>query len=271
MAALRLCFIIILFLLSYNADIFVNDDASPFLVVATILLISFALFLIALITIILAMIDKPNASGRGFRFVSICVIFLIGVNFASAVLRAPTEYEALTAMSKVSFANVKIGSHGYMVLDGLIGKGTVQSLQSNLLREDVRVLVLDSGGGSIDDALKIADLVRKHELTIVVSTKCSSACVLIAAASHHLIATENAKFGFHQASIFGKSRSEFSQFWSKSATDTLITELATSGIPTSILDVAKEVPPTDMYYVSAIEMHRKGVVKTLLEVTPPIR
>lgn len=265
MTVLRLCFIIILFLLSYNADTFVNDDASPFLVVATILLINFALFLIALITVTLAIIDKPNVSGRGLRFISICVVFLIAVNFISAVIRAPTEYEALTTISKISFANVKIGSHGYMVLDGLIGKDTVQSLQSNLLRRDVRTLILDSEGGSIDDALKIADLVRQHELTIVVPTKCSSACVLIAAASHHLVATKNANFGFHQASMFGKSNSEFSQFWSKSATHTLVTELARSGIPKSILDVAKEVPPTDMYYVSAIEMHRKGVVKTLLD------
>lgn len=66
-------------------------------------------------------------------------------------------------------------------------------------RPQVRSIEFNSGGGSFQEALKIADLVRNRGLATFVRNECLSACTLAYSAGKPRIATANAKFGFHRA------------------------------------------------------------------------
>ncbi len=73
-----------------------------------------------------------------------------------------------------------------------------------LMKGGAETLVIDSRGGFIYPALSIANLVAKHELKVISSQVCYSACVLIFIAGKYRYALEHTKFGFHQIGIDNK-------------------------------------------------------------------
>lgn len=265
MSWFRVIFIFTLLIVSLNAEELIDETASSIYNATIAPLVNLGLLVLSSILVILSTYDQPSKSQKGFRLITYLFIFIIGVNFLSSAVRAPTNYQVYTSINKTKFANVEFTSQGYMVLGGLIGKPSLNSLENHLINSETKILIINSQGGSIDDAINFAALVRKHNLTVVVEDECSSACVLVAAASKQLMSMSDAKFGFHQASTFGDSKSQHSKYWAKYATDTLMSELRKSGIPNNVLAIAEKTPPNDMYYVSAKDMYRYGIVKKLLK------
>jgi hypothetical protein len=65
---------------------------------------------------------------------------------------------------------------------------------------EIRIVVLDSPGGDVDEAMRVATMVRLRRLVTGVSRRCSSACTIIFAAGIERILLPSGKLGFHGCS-----------------------------------------------------------------------
>jgi hypothetical protein len=61
----------------------------------------------------------------------------------------------------------------------------------------IRIVVLDSPGGNVDEAMQVAAMVGLRRLSTGVSRRCSSACTIIFAAGTERILLPSGKLGFH--------------------------------------------------------------------------
>ena len=93
-------------------------------------------------------------------------------------------------------------------------------------------LVIDSPGGSVLEAEKIAGAVRDMALTVAVpdAATCASACFLIFAASPDRIAAPDAHIGVHRASLAGHETPG-----SLAATDGMQVAIQHWGVPASVV------------------------------------
>jgi ATP-dependent protease ClpP protease subunit len=149
---------------------------------------------------------------------------------------------------------------GLIFLEGVIGLRAAEAVRSELKMTPAKALVVDSPGGVIAVSVEIAQIVKQRALPVHVSGSCASACVVIASASPNLSAENNAVFGFHRGSAIVEATDSWTRFQSESATDELIAILRNQGIPEDILVIAKETAPDDMYWISARDLHERGVV-----------
>jgi hypothetical protein len=76
--------------------------------------------------------------------------------------------------------------HKVIRISGTIDRGSFEKFQSvalnvPIVKHGYRILLLDSGGGSVDEALKIAQLVRQNKFHTVIpnNAECASACASI--------------------------------------------------------------------------------------------
>lgn len=85
-------------------------------------------------------------------------------------------------------------------LTGTFGTGSASSVR-RLLDEAPRAatIVLESHGGRLAEAVRIAKLVRERQLDTYVETHCESACTLVFLAGIDRAATPQARIGFHRA------------------------------------------------------------------------
>ncbi len=234
------------------------------LLIATV--VGAALLLMSVLMVVLAHAGKLTRE-HGSKAALVLAWFLVGL-LALETVASVMHYQARVSVSRavenIDFARVELDPEGFLRLDGTIGDVSSSSLASLLAQDEHHLLVIHSPGGSIDAALKMAALVREHDLIVMIIGECSSACVLVANASPYLSALPSARFGFHQGSVFGANQSGIARFWAQGATDLLIRELRAGGIPESILSMAVQTPPGHMYYVSPERLRHYGVVKQIL-------
>ena len=202
---------------------------------------------------------------KAFALISWTLTFLLGAWAIGSVLRYPVILESLKTSQRTKYAQVQKQPNGYLSLNGEIGKQSTESLSKLLSEGEARVLVLNSTGGLIDEANKIAKLIKVHKLGVVVTRECFSACVLIAVASHRLIATKDAEFGFHRAIIMGDYQSHITRYWSKVASENMFRDLKKGGVPEQVLTEANKTPNNEMHYVNARDLKRLGMNIQLLD------
>ena len=75
-----------------------------------------------------------------------------------------------------------------------VGEAVEAALDENL---SIRVLVLQSPGGDMDEGYRIAKAVRLHNLSTGVSHECASACTEAFVAGHERILIPGTRLGFH--------------------------------------------------------------------------
>ena len=87
---------------------------------------------------------------------------------------------------------------GVIEIKGEISRGDYDKLSVALEGVDPVFISIDSPGGSIDEAMKIGQLLRNRELAVEVadSGECVSACVLILAGAVHRL--PNDRVGIHR-------------------------------------------------------------------------
>lgn len=208
---------------------------------------------------------KHISRNRAFALISWTLTLLLGAWSIGSILRYPVILESLKSTQSTKYAQAQKNANGYLSLSGEIGKTSTESLSTLLNQGEARVLVLNSTGGLIDEANKIAKLVKTHKLGVVVTRECFSACVLIAVSSHRLIATKDAEFGFHRASIMGDYQSHITRYWSKVATEDMFRDLKKGGIPEQVLAEANKTPNNKMHYINAFDLKRLGMNIQLLD------
>lgn len=96
----------------------------------------------------------------------------------------------------------RLGEYGRASAIGQIEPGTASEFERFLNTQDgkVRSIVLHSPGGSVPDALGMANLIRKNQLATVVpdNAYCASSCPLVFAGGSERAAGQGAWIGVHQ-------------------------------------------------------------------------
>ncbi len=90
-----------------------------------------------------------------------------------------------------------------IALTGVIAKGHFEEF-AKFLGSGVRKLVVNSGGGDVEESLKIAELIHARGLGIVVDGVCASSCAnYLFVAAKDKVVLPNSLLSFHGSSSFG--------------------------------------------------------------------
>jgi hypothetical protein len=230
-----------------------------------------ACWLIFFLSVALAIIGSADRAGQLRAPASLSelvswVLLIPQAGFAiGGLLNYQSGLDIMLALSKAHGVEARFVGDGLIVLDGVIGFGTFESLYEQYTWNDVTTIHLTSGGGLLDEAKKIALFVGDKEIAIWVSSTCESACVIIALASPEIYVAPNALFGFHRGSAVASPNSELGRFIGGAATEDYMAQLMRLGVPHYILRKAQETPPDDMYYVSGRELFDIGLAHHLAE------
>jgi hypothetical protein len=156
---------------------------------------------------------------------------------------------ALAAMSMDSSGKT-------LELKGALSSGAADQLEEVLASApNAQLVVLDSDGGRIFEALRMAELIRARGLDTRVEQHCASACTLILLAGKDRSAHRFAQIGFHQPDFPGLSEDEKRAIINDNRGD-----YTKAGIGPEFLDRALSTPPAEMWYPTHAEMVEAGVL-----------
>ena len=156
---------------------------------------------------------RGGAPGWGVAARVLVVLSLVATVYRSedvALQAAELGNLAVGRDSIGEMADVKVETRGTeLLLEGKLAAGTAERFRKVLAASPgVRTLVLESPGGRMLEAERIAALVRERGLDTRVVTHCMSACTEILLAGHERSAPAEARIGFHQPSFPGVSAYE---------------------------------------------------------------
>lgn len=169
---------------------------------------------------------------------------------------------------------------GVLSLTGTIDIGSAARFASEIEArgEYVKTIALDSPGGSVDDALAIAELIQQRGFATSVASGalCASSCPIVFAAGKQRLATPQSAIGVHQiyaAQLSGDPQSALriagAAMADAQATTARITRfLGTTGVDPSVWVHALETPPDQLYYFAPAELTQYRLV-TELKQQPP--
>lgn len=141
-----------------------------------------------------------------------------------------------------------------VIIEGLITDGAYASFRRVLrANPSARRVVLQSGGGLMFEADRIAKLVRRRRMATYVETFCASACTVILIAGRERSAAAAARVGFHRPNV---SRSRTPR-----TTMRLTRRLyERAGVAPSFTDRIYATPFDSVWYPGVEEMISAGVL-----------
>jgi len=172
---------------------------------------------------------------------------------------------------------IELGAGGQLQLTGTIDPGAATRFADEIAArgEYVTTIVLDSPGGSVSDALDMADLINERGLDTEVraGTLCASSCPIVFAAGKARRASPQAAIGVHQiyaAALAGDAppganATAVAMSDAQALTGRIIAGLSRSGVDPALWLHALETPPGRLYYLSAEEMSRLKLVTVMLQ------
>ena len=171
--------------------------------------------------------------------------------------------------------SVRLGSGGSLEVIGTIDVGSAERFRTELerVREYVKIVALDSPGGSVTDALEMGRLIRDSGLVTSVSAGalCASSCPLVFAGGTERLATSSSAIGVHQIYAHvtadnlpaGLQAAGAAMSDAQKTTATITRYLGDVGIDPALWLHALETPPNRLYYLSAEELTRYRLATTL--------
>lgn len=162
--------------------------------------------------------------------------------------------------------DIALGAGGTLTLTGSIDPGSAGRFADEIAArgEYVSVVLLDSPGGSVDDALTMGRLIRQRGLSTKVANGglCASSCPIIFASGTERLAGRDAAIGVHQIyaaalsatpvdalSVAGVAMAD-----AQSVTADITRHLSLSGVDPALWLHALETPPDQLYYFTPAEM-----------------
>ncbi len=137
--------------------------------------------------------------GQG-AIVLICVSML-----AFAIIEAPFASQAIASTAEQMGAQsweVRVNGTVLTVTgeftDG-IGDAATKAIENN---PNLRTVALDSPGGTLEEATRIANAVREHNLATEASRRCASACTFVFVAGNERVLLPPGRLGFHACHPF---------------------------------------------------------------------
>lgn len=155
---------------------------------------------------------------------------------------------------------VTLEAGGVLRLEGTIEPGAASRVAEEIAArgEYVETVALNSPGGSVDDALAIAALIRDNAYATEVAdgALCASSCPLVFSGGVERRAGAGAAIGVHQAFAAGESLTGPAQAMSDAQTTTarVVRHLTDMGVSSDVWVHALETPPDRLYYFTAGEL-----------------
>jgi len=116
----------------------------------------------------------------------------------------------------------------------------------------ISVVRLSSKGGRAGAAYELRDRIRNHGLDTLVSTECSSYCVIVFLGGKHRWMERSARMGFHRIQFGGQNASDANEIARR--------EMKAAGISSNFLNKVFATPPESLWYPSNEELRDAGVV-----------
>lgn len=157
---------------------------------------------------------------------------------------------------------------GMMEMTGSIDPGSAVRFQAELGErgEYVTTVSLNSPGGSLEDALAMARLIRDKGLATRVEdgALCASSCPLILAAGERRSAGDRSAVGLHQFYAAGGELPGPAQAMSDAQVTTarITRHLSEMGVDPALWLHALETPPRQLYYLTGEELARYRLVSS---------
>lgn len=207
-----------------------------------------------------------HAAGRGNRrprqsLRSVVLAIVLAGCGVLAMARAGLDYAVLRLRQHADNAVVSFdASRNAIRIDGPIGPRLPEQMRRMLIRHpDASGIELNSPGGLVADALKVAAVVGARGLPARVDGECASACVAIWAASPHHQMTASSRLGLHQIrfeldlpyQIVGKAKGQLKQEY-----DAL---LRGAGFDEQIIEEKDRTTPAHVFWLDPVQVADSGV------------
>lgn len=158
--------------------------------------------------------------------------------------RAKPSEQAAPGRKRASRGDDKV----VLVLTGVIQPGAYRQFRAAIAGRNPAVIVLDSPGGVLGEALLIGDEVRRRGLNTLVGPNgsCASACAVVFLSGRTKFMGKGAEVGLHSAySLDGRA--------SPQATQVMASYLSGVGVPSSILKRMARTAPSDIRWLTKSE------------------
>ena len=135
-----------------------------------------------------------------------------------------------------------------LVLTGVIQPGAYRQFRAAISRRNPAVIVLDSPGGVLGEALLIGDEVRRRGMNTLVGPNgsCASACAVVFLSGRTKFMGKGAEVGLHSAfSTDGRVNPR--------ATQVMASYLSGVGVPSGILRRMAQTAPSDIRWLTKAE------------------
>ncbi len=133
---------------------------------------------------------------------------------------------------------------GYIIYSGKIGGGGYRRLLNALdTHPEVRKIEIESNGGSIPEALRMAKLISQRGVDTHVQTHCYSACVALLLSGKNRTADVSADIALHATSASVTMDPRLEKLILKSADDEMRSYLADHGVSKQLLDETHDLGP----------------------------
>jgi hypothetical protein len=173
---------------------------------------------------------------------------------------------ATTAAAAAELSRIAIRDDATIIaLHGDIEEGDADAAEALIktVNDDGRLvsaLRLDSPGGGIAEAVKLADLIRRAKLPTVVAagSRCASACFIVFVAGVEKFANYDAAIGVHGVSDrFGHQTVQ-----TKAATMSMARIASELGVPQRIVSQLIATRPSDITWLTPEDLRTMGVIMT---------
>jgi len=175
--------------------------------------------------------------------------------------------EIITPREQLNEAmQIELTQNGVLKLTGFIAVGTAERFDAKVddIAEYIKMVELNSPGGSVFDALAMSTKIREKGWTTKVSSGhlCASSCPLIFVGGKKRIAENKSAIGVHQFFGTGEDKRAPADIISETQRTTakITKHLESMGADPALWRHALETPPQQLYYFSPEELKKFNVV-----------
>ncbi|WP_206486178.1 hypothetical protein [Thalassotalea sp. G2M2-11] len=164
--------------------------------------------------------------------------------------------------SKLPPLSIRVMNQGTEVeLQGGLEFGASNRLSQVLVNNpSIRIIHLNSQGGRIAEAKKLAILVKQNKLITYSKTQCLSACPIVFLAGKEKLLGDSAKLGFHSASFGGVSGSDVEEL-----NKSLLSQLEEAKVPSWFVKKVSKISSEDVWTPSTDELIKAGVIDKVVD------
>lgn len=169
---------------------------------------------------------------------------------------------------EIGDADIRVDpANGHLLIDGPIGMRFASDVKSALrANPEIDLIVLNSDGGLIDDALEVAALISAHgDLTARVDGVCASACVSIWASAARREMTSESLLGLHQTTIETTLPAGHVEDLLRDSNQREQAFLKAAGFSDDVLAIQAATPPEEMFWLDAFDAVEEGIDLVVVE------